>query len=221
MSLAEDEFMARVMRICTSQFDEDQEPIEALDIGCGTGSAARLIDICTFYRVRYTGVDASPSMIARAHVMLKDEAIDVDELRIGDASQHELWNNYDRDRFHLVMSMYSACYFCHTRNDLASFMIRAQRACAPGGLVVIATPTTRRLRSRRYGLARAQITHRPTTTGWSCSELEVSARVVGLEVLISRQFSGWLDRITRGLTMGSSFSAGADFSLLVARKPSN
>jgi ubiquinone/menaquinone biosynthesis C-methylase UbiE len=123
-----------------------EPPRKVLDLGTGTGKAARLV-ARQFEQADVTGVDLSPKMIAEANRLLPEELAGRVRFQVADANQLP----FDEGAFDLVVLM-----------NMIPFFEELARVTAQGGGVVFAStrgsetpiyvpPETLRARLRAVG----------------------------------------------------------------------
>jgi ubiquinone/menaquinone biosynthesis C-methylase UbiE len=123
-----------------------EPPRKVLDLGTGTGKAARLV-ARQFEQADVTGVDLSPKMIAEANRLLPEELAGHVRFQVADANQLP----FDEGAFDLVVLM-----------NMIPFFEELARVTAQGGGVVFAStrgsetpiyvpPETLRARLRAVG----------------------------------------------------------------------
>jgi len=100
---------------------ELEPPRRALDVGTGTGVAAKAV-ASRFAAVRVTGVDLSPVMIDEAEARLPAELRDRVDFEVGDASELR----FEDGAFELV-----------TLANMIPFFDELARVTSPGGVVVL------------------------------------------------------------------------------------
>jgi len=96
-------------------------PARALDLGTGTGVAAKAVAV-RFPAVDVTGLDLSARMVAEAQTRLPAELVGRVSYRVGDASTLP----FEDDAFELVTLM-----------NMIPFFDELARVTAPGGAVVV------------------------------------------------------------------------------------
>ena len=94
-----------------------------LDLGTGTGKAARLV-ARQFEDADVTGVDLSPEMIEQANRLLPEELVDRVRFQVADANELP----FDEGAFDLVVLM-----------NMIPFFEELARVTAPGGRAVFAS----------------------------------------------------------------------------------
>jgi ubiquinone/menaquinone biosynthesis C-methylase UbiE len=163
-------------RMATVVLDELSQhghfPKNVLDLGCGTGAAT-----LAFARagLRATGIDRSPSMLARAREHATTEALEVEFIE-GDMTTLALPDNFD-----LATCIYDAVNYLESEFELRSFFRSAYDAIEPGGAFAFDMNTRSRLeRSWEQGLMLAgdsedlYVTYR----SWFDASLDASPLVV-------------------------------------------
>src|SRR4029079_12829735 len=100
-----------------------------LDLGCGTGVAARAIARRPGFRGRVTGIDLSPHFVAVAQRLAAAESIDRIDFRVGDSQSLSLPNEgFDAVVLHTLVS--------HV-NDPRAVLGEVRRILKPAGTVGI------------------------------------------------------------------------------------
>jgi ubiquinone/menaquinone biosynthesis C-methylase UbiE len=107
-----------------------------LDLGCGTGLGLELL---SGIEARYTGLDISPAMIARA----KQKFGHVSSASFGLGDMARLWD-HEAHRFDVVISLFGS--FSHVL-DPEKAVAGIAHACRPGGRILVMTYSRRSLRN--------------------------------------------------------------------------
>ncbi len=101
-----------------------------LDIGCGTGKHAGALG-----KRGYTvhGVDMSPDMLQRAHLMLQEKEFIGAQISFsqGDARSVQLTQKFD-----VITSLFHVASYQTTNNDIQAFLRTISQHLNPGGIVI-------------------------------------------------------------------------------------